>query len=224
MSETAWKWGAYSKGMGADDADPRQIYAVSAIKRELVYHGYDLDLTTTRFGPRTTNAVKHFQASTGLTVDGKVGSKTANALWKKRIDILEADNGIPNEWLRAQIHWESLDDPGAQLANPDGSVDRGLCQLNSVQKASISEEQAFDPAVSIEYLADFQRAQARNHQDCKVDKWKLAVGAWRTPVGADDWCDKPMLEPKRIVDGGTWGEQAVYYVDKVNTTGRLGWA
>jgi hypothetical protein len=223
MSElrSAWAFGPYRRGQGDEGDDPRLLYAVGAIKRELVYIGYDLDLTSQRFGPKTGEAVKAFQTENGLTADGMVGSKTANALWRRRITETEASLGIPQDWLRAQIHWESLDDPGAQLTNPDGSRDRGLCQLNSGNHPDDTD--AFDPAWSIPFLGRFQAANAKDHRDCKVNKWKLAVASWRTPVGADEWCDQPDLEPKTVADGGTWGQQAAYYCDRVATIGRMGW-
>jgi putative peptidoglycan binding protein len=214
MSESAWKFGAYRRGMGVEGDDPRVIYAVSAIKRELVWHGYDLSLETTRFGPKTADAVAAFQITNGLPADGMVGPLTANALWRRRI-IAE---DIPYGWLRAQIHWESGDDPGAMYTNEDGSRDRGLIQLNSRNQED--DALAFDPAWSVPFLASFLRREARERRTCRVPRYRLAVGAWRTPVGADEWCNDPDLEPDQ---DGSWGQKAAFYVGRVDTYGRWGW-
>lgn len=218
MSESAWKWGPYERGMGVVDRDdPRVIVACAAIKEELAWRGFDdLDLTTPRFGPKTHRAVVALQRSVGLEDDGRVGPKTANALWEARIEQEE----IPHGWLRAQIHWESGDDPGAQFTNPDGSRDRGLIQLNS-GATSLSEEDVWKPAVSIHYLANHLRGAQDRFRDCRVNGWRLAVGAWRTPVGAEEWCDNEALLPNK---DGTWGERAAYYVLRVDNDGRLNWA
>lgn len=216
MSESAWKWGPYKRGMGVEGDDPRIIHAVVAIKAELVFHGFALKLDSTRFGPKTYRAVQSFQGGLGLVVDGQVGPRTANALWSERI----AGEAIPGDWLRAQIHWESGDDPGAQFTNPDGSRDRGLVQLNS-GSGSLSEEEVWDPSVTIGFLAGFLRRRAREFADCPGDRWRLAVGSWRTPVGAREWCEAPNLVPDA---DGTWGQKAAYYVGRVDTDGRKNWA
>lgn len=217
MSESAWKWGPYKSGMGQPTDDQRIKYAILAIKRELAYLGYKgMSLDSPVAGLGFTRKVKKFQKANGLVADGLAGQKTCNALWRQRIE----DQGVPEGWLRAQIHWESADDPGAMFANPDGSTDRGLTQVNSVQKSEISDDEAFTPSFSIPWLGAFQHQGANQFKNCIVDKWKLAVGRWRSPVGAADWCDAPATEPNK---DGTWAEKVVYYVDKVNTIGRTGW-
>jgi putative peptidoglycan binding protein len=217
--KSAWAWGAYRRGMGVETDDPRIIAACKAIKAELAYLGYELDLETTRFGPKTYTAVKNLQEVYGLTVDGMVGAKTANALWEGRISEVQDTYEIPKDWLRAQIHWESLDDPGAWLVNEDGSIDRGLIQINS--KNVPDHDVAQDPAWAINFLGVFLETKAKHYRDCEVNRYKLAVGSWRTPVGAEEWCDNPDIVPSP--DEG-WGEQAAFYVDRVDSIGRQGWA
>lgn len=219
---SSWAWGAYRAGMGGSDAPMRQIHACRAIKQELHYLGLGekLDLSTSKFGKATRKAVKDFQAQFPLVVDGLVGRKTANALWSHRISELQEALGIEDSWLRAQVHWESGDDPGAELINTDGTADRGLCQLNSTRKP-LTEDQAFDPASSIPYLADHLRDEKANYAGCDTPAIRLAVGAWRTPVGASEWCDDPNLTPDK---DGTWGQRAAYYVGRVDTDGRKNWA
>lgn len=220
MSESAWKWGGYRRGYGKGEFDdPRIKYAVLGIKKELKFLSYaGFDATSPIYGLGCERAVKKFQRhyGSGLVVDGIVGSRTANALWHKRI----AELAIPGDWLRAQVHWESGDDPGAAFANPDGSVDRGLCQINSTRKP-LTEQEAYDPMLAIEYLGTFLAQGAQKYADCAFeDEWKLAVGRWRTPVGADAWCINPDTEPNQ---DGTWAQQAAYYVGRVDTDGRSNW-
>lgn len=223
MSESAWKWGPYRKGMGADDDDRRIIYAVKAIKKELVYVGAEgadkMNMNTSLFGGAVNRAVKAFQETNGLVADGKVGPATANALWRSRIGFMQRKRLMPRNWLRAQVRWESADDPGAQFVNPDGSVDRGLCQLNSVHKP-LTDDEAFDPETALRFLAEHLERNAAEFADCDVDQWRLAVGSWRTPVGAQEWCEDPTLMPDQ---DGTWGQKAAFYVERVDTIGRLGW-
>lgn len=224
MSESAWKWGAYRRGMGKEGDDPRIIYATSAIKRELYFNGFGddkINLDTSVFGKQTEKAVRQFQRSIGMPRprDAMVGPKTANALFKYQIETAQVALGIPDNWLRAQIHWESADDPGAQFTNPDGSRDRGLIQLNS--RNNDNDDQVFDPSWAISFLARFQQAGHTEFKDCDdIDPWRLAIGRWRTPVGAADWCNDPNTQPNQ---DGTWAEKATFYVGRVDTWGRLGW-
>lgn len=230
MSESAWKWGAYRKGMGKDGDDRRIKYAVTAIKQELLWLGVPgsekINQVTTIFGPAVHQCVKELQRANGLVDDGMVGRATANALFRDKIKSLQRKKGILNNWLRAQVHWESGDDPGAEFINSDGSADRGLCQLNSTRKP-LTEEQAFDPTQALTFLADHIRFNAMTFDDCEgTGRFKLAVAAWRTPVGARQWCENPELQGEKDPsddDPLAWGKRAVYYVGRVDTDGRKGW-
>lgn len=227
--KTAWAFGPYRKGMGGENSHPRERYAVEAIKKELFFHGYDdINLLTTNFGGNVHAAVKDLQKENGLVVDGLVGPKTINALWRTKIQMLQEEYDIPNDWLRALIHWESLDDPGAR--NPaeglysDGSVDNGLAMLNSIHKP-LTEDEAFTPSIALGYAARYLAGQRDRFQgectDTAPNAIVLAVASWRTPVGANDWCrlgDK--VEPAAE---GTWAQRAAHYVSKVDTSGRAGW-
>jgi hypothetical protein len=214
--------------MGKAPLDHYRIkYAVLAIKKELVYQGYSgIRVDTPVFGSGLNKAVRAFQGDKGLVVDGLVGQKTCNALWRKRILANQNSLHISGDWLRAQLHWESGDDPGAEYTNPDGSRDRGLVQLNSSKKPATDDE-AFDPSYSIPFLGNFQKDGAAKYKNCTFqmaypfpDEWKLAVGRWRTPVGADEWCHLPDTQPNK---DGTWAQKAAYYVSRVDTDGRHGW-
>lgn len=222
--KSAWAWGPYAKGMGQPDANQRQKYAILGIKRELDFLGYrGMNIESPVAGRGFDHAVRLFQADEGLLVDGLAGQKTCNALWRKRI----ADQEVPEGWLRAQIHWEGGDDPGAR--NPgegtysDGSYDRGMTQMNSKAKSSVSDDQAWDPAFAIAWLGDHQKTEAKGFRGCAYpDRFALAVGSWRSPVGAKELCSAPETLPFNG-EGATWGERVAYYISKVDTIGRLGW-
>jgi hypothetical protein len=224
---SAWAFGAYREGMGGKNAHRRERHACYAIKKELayVYEGeLEINLSNTRFGGSTTHAVKRFQKDNDLTRDGLVGRMTANALWRMRIEELQTIEQVPDNWLRAQVHWESADDPAAEFVNTDGTADRGLCQLNSTRKP-LSEDEAFDPATALEFLANHLATWAANTRDCTdgaPSEWHLAVGSWRTPVGARDWCMLGAVEPSNDPTA-SWAAKAAYYVSRVDRDGRANW-
>ena len=229
MSESAWKWGPYRKGMGQLTDDERIKFAVRAIKRELVFvqapGAADIRLETPVFGPKVEKVVKKFQEANDLPADGQVGRKTANALFRLRILELEIEKGIPRNWLRAQVHWESGDDPGAANVNTDGTVDRGLIQANSTRKP-LTLEGAYDPATALTFLAGYHADMAKVFADCKIAAGTLSVGAWRTPVGAQIVCEKGLFDPDLVLprdDPMYWGWVASRYIQNVNTRGREGW-
>jgi hypothetical protein len=64
--------------------------AVSRLQSELNEHGFDLKVDGD-FGPKTLKAVKDFQASKGLTVDGIVGPVT----WKAVLQPIDGPNPGP---------------------------------------------------------------------------------------------------------------------------------
>src|SRR4051812_45688681 len=94
----AWYVDAYHQGMGrkfnpdtARDTTKMKAYACLSIKNELVYLGYGdkLDTTVYYFGTGTTKAVKEFQRTSGLVVDGAVGRITARKLYESRVFSVE---------------------------------------------------------------------------------------------------------------------------------------
>ncbi|GAB6180706.1 spore cortex-lytic enzyme [Desulfotomaculum defluvii] len=60
-----------------------QGYDVQQLQKNLNYLGYQSGTTDGKFGWQTLNAVKEFQGSNGLKVDGIVGKATANLLIKQ---------------------------------------------------------------------------------------------------------------------------------------------
>lgn len=53
---------------------------VTKVQKKLIQYGYMTGSADGRYGEKTRDAVKWFQRRNGLTVDGKVGAKTAAAL------------------------------------------------------------------------------------------------------------------------------------------------
>lgn len=235
MTASSWAW-VYKYGMrgslsGTEDAR-RKWFGIEAIKAALVELGHvDINLDTGQFGGKTRTAVKDFQqqeTDAGHAiggVDGVVGKKTANALFRNLYEITQNLRGVPNNWLRAHCHWESGDDPGAELVNSDMSRDRGLTQSNDEHAGILlTDEQAFDPFTALEVRASsiatwervFQRKTvevlAPDGKQHTYDSWAMAVSAHRTPVGAKGLAAATsVVTAKRVQDGGTWTEAAAYY-------------
>ena len=67
-----------------------QVKKLQTALKETLYYTGKIDGI---FGSEVNAAVKNFQASAGLTVDGKVGSKTKNALYNRAAGIF--NGGIP---------------------------------------------------------------------------------------------------------------------------------
>lgn len=244
MSRSAWAW-TYSRGLSgslalADDEDARRRwYGIEAVKAQLVVLGWgsEINLGTGRFGGRAANAAKGFQDSVRLEPDGKVGPLTANALFHALYARVEQDQGIPRQLLRAHCHWESADDPGAELVNSDGSRDRGLTQANDQHDGELlTDALAFDPGSAVPIRGRSIAGYARAFGDLAVavldpegnqrayDEWDVAVAAHRTPVGARELAvEEDVVQAMRRQDGGTWEQAAAYYCWKVNTGGRAGW-
>jgi len=248
MTASSWPW-VYKYGMRGNLEGPedsrRKYFGIEAIKSTLVWLGYpSINLTTGQYGGATRNAIKDLQRkeqANGIgPVDGITGRKTANALFRAIYNQAETDQGIPRQLLRAHCHWESGDDPGAELVNSDFSRDRGLTQANDRHDGTIlTDEQAFDPissvafrAISIAKYAAVFNPNKINIQDpdgnvLEYDHWIIAVSAHRTPLGAKQLAaesDGTVVEAKRTQDGGTWEQAAAYYCWRIeHGGGRDGW-
>ncbi len=249
MTASSWPW-SYRVGMkgsltGDEDAR-RKWYGIEAIKGELVDQGYgpDINLGTGQFGGRTRDAVmvlQQVEKPNGIgAADGIVGRKTANALFRPVFRDAEKAEAIPRQLLRAHCHWESGDDPGAELVNSDFSRDRGLTQANDKHDGTIlSDQQAFNPATAVpirahsiaHYYLSFAGhtvliadPEGFTHE---YDGWDIAVAAHRTPVGAKALAAEPkgaIVTAKRRQDGGTWEEAAAYYCWRLEFGGAMdGW-
>lgn len=150
----------------AEPGTPR-AYALVGLKRELAYRGYGKGLNTESlfFGAAARDRTKEFQRDfkIGLKANGDptgvIASGTARKLFKLRVwaesHIASDQLGItvPALYLCRQLNLESGFDPAA-VGNVDPR-DRGLAQINSYWHPEVSDEEAFDPAFSISWAADY---------------------------------------------------------------------
>lgn len=148
-------WTSYYKYRDRAEPNTPKAYALTALKRELVYRGYGEGLNTESlfFGAAARERVKDFQQDLGMKIDGEVGPTTARRLFKKRIWDSSHKKNVPALMLCKQLNLESGFDPAAVgYVDPR---DRGLAQINSFWHPEISDEQAFDPAFSIPWAANY---------------------------------------------------------------------
>lgn len=106
--------------VAADDDYPiqrcEQGFGVFGSQLMLTRRGFDIDVDA-YFGPATEHAVRQFQTSAGLEVDGLVGPATWTALYDGSLP------GVDNNGNGMVDPWELILDPG----NPDESpTDRGV--------------------------------------------------------------------------------------------------
>ena len=102
---------------------------VQKIQTMLVHQGYLKDSADGIFGHNTELAVRKFQKAKGLTVDGRVGTATMNALEKDETrfgdsSIARSHSGIPNKYVRVlTMHASaySSQDPGNSNYTATGS-------------------------------------------------------------------------------------------------------
>ena len=140
-----------------DRAEPNtpKAYALVALKRELKYRGFGkgLDTESLFFGAAARDNTKLFQESVGLKADGVIGPTTARKLFKKRIWDASHKHDFPALMLCKQLNLESGFDPAAVgYVDPR---DRGLAQINSYWHPDVSDAEAFDPAYSIFWAANY---------------------------------------------------------------------
>lgn len=109
MSDEATK---YTVTIGADGTDVEEL---QSRLRELGY----MDELTGHFGETTEAAVKKFQELNGLTVDGKVGSKTREALYSADAKANYMKYGEQSDEVKE--YQERLKELGYLTTTPDGN-------------------------------------------------------------------------------------------------------
>jgi len=172
----AWEYGNYKAVTRAWD-NPRLGAALIAIKKELVYNGFgeNLEVEKPVFGEAAANRVREFQQAKGLTVDGQVGPVTAKELFRKRVEQEERNYDLPVGTIGRKLKLESNFDPVAiGGADPD---DTGISQINRRIHTSVSLEEAFDPAFSIDWAAKYV-SQLRRDVAARADVLKAARAAY----------------------------------------------
>jgi peptidoglycan hydrolase-like protein with peptidoglycan-binding domain len=100
------------EGDGSDEAvpesapvDPVRVEQVKALQRQLGVLGFDPGPVDGRYGPRTTDAVKHLQELSGLEPDGIVGPLTAEVLRHNAPERPADDRAERVKALQRELSW-----------------------------------------------------------------------------------------------------------------------
>lgn len=235
----------------------KQSYAVTAFQDELYRQGLlsyaDWASENGSYGPKTKVAVHYFQQifldnhtaaqePDGLANNGRIGEKTAKALWQQQVLDLEAFLGIPSHFLHGIIMSESKYDPGAW----NGGGDRGIGQFNP-HGAYIEVDNDFEAiAQAHDRIGDIATATYNGaHRDTARGtftdltakygsnipvnvRWRMAASSHNTSQGADEWAYCWVAgEHYTSFQTGTdkhdcglqFVQQARYYGGSVNTAG-----
>jgi hypothetical protein len=195
----AWAYGffKYTEGeplMGGDYPD-RAGRAALAFKLEYIHNGYDgsglkCPLAITPWYGKCAGAVtarfQKNQSLKGLT-PGVLGPSVARVLFRKRSAEVEAHYGIPDHLLSKLKSLESNDDPAAVGYLDDR--DRGLLQINSFFHPDVSDDEAFDPAFSLDWGGKNLSLAFKTFDD-----WDVAIASHNVGWGgAQDWLDSGKL-------------------------------
>jgi peptidoglycan hydrolase-like protein with peptidoglycan-binding domain len=86
-------------------ADPVRVEQVKALQRQLRVLRFDTGPVDGRYGPRTTDAVKHLQELAGLEPDGIVGPLTAEVLRNNAPQPPADDRAERVKALQSQLSW-----------------------------------------------------------------------------------------------------------------------
>jgi peptidoglycan hydrolase-like protein with peptidoglycan-binding domain len=156
---------------------------VYALQTALATVDFDPGETDGVFGNKTGAAIRSFQQSKGLTLDGKAGGATQKELALLIAQTYQKKYAIAAGALRGQLEHES----GFRLGNysalrTDGSYDAGIAQRNTAHTPS---RQGFNVPLSIDALARVIRAHYDIFAGLPVyRRWNLAQGAWNAPAFA----------------------------------------
>lgn len=216
----AFEWGNYKSGMKVPAIHQERLgYAFLALKKELTYNGFGKNLIMNPvFGEAATNRTKEFQESVGLTPDGTIGRITARELFRKRVQEIEQDYGLPHGTLGKKFLLESAYDPVAiGFVDPD---DTGIAQINLRIHTGVSLEQAFDPEFSFGWAAEYVKDN-RDRIIREVNVLKAARAAYNIGV---EYAKRWMLDgfPASggpLIGGADSYERATQYIaliDKQN--------
>ena len=85
--------------------DPARVEQVMALQRQLGVLGFDPGPVDGRYGPQTTDAVKHLQEASGLRPDGIVGPLTAEVLRHSAPEPPADDRAERVKALQRQLSW-----------------------------------------------------------------------------------------------------------------------
>lgn len=156
---------------------------VYALQTALAGCGFDVGTADGILGKDTAAGIRRFQQAAHLTLDGKAGGATQQALALVIAGGTSLKYRLANGALRGQLEHES----GFRLGNyspirADGSYDAGVAQRNTQHTPA---REGFTVPASIDALGDV----IRNHYDLFAGvsdrrRWSLAQGAWNAPAFA----------------------------------------
>ena len=88
---------------------------------------------------------------------------------------------VPPQILTAVLQQESGLNPNATGKNTNGSIDRGIAQINNVAHPNVSNAQAYNPTFAIPWAAKYLSAL-----HSKYGSWDAALQAYNSgsPVGS----------------------------------------
>lgn len=223
----AWRFPrAYSTSIDPTVAAlPRVKLGIQQINWALAAQGFDADPNVTAYTDRTRAAVLAFQQHAGSErvgpFDGIVGRRTARALLRPYCRYIQnATFHIPDNLTEGQMSWES----GGWDPAVEGQLDphdRGLAQINSVQRPGVTDTQAYNVLYAVTSLATEQRDAARDlgavaqAHGVHVNPWDLAICHHKGPSATQRWAETGIVP----VDGA--GHSYLEYVDDVRTRASL---
>lgn len=179
----AWRFPQYyGKGMNLTNA--RVQLGLAAIQWALFMQGYGAPDSPRQFDGATELAVKMFQENKGYVVvgpaDGKVGRRTARAIFHPYVAWIQHAYSIPSNLLVGNLSWESAWDPGVEGQLDPG--DRGFAQISARWHPEVSDVQAYNPLFAIDWFAHGMR-QRKN----ALGRWRPAIYGHKNPRGAEEW-------------------------------------
>jgi hypothetical protein len=102
---------------------------------------------------------------------------------------------VPLPLLTTQIKHESSFNPMARHVNTDGSVDRGIAQINDKAHPEISDSQAYDPQFAIDWMG-----KTMGEKFTRLGSWDKALSEYNTgspTLGIESYA-KPILQEANI--------------------------
>jgi Putative peptidoglycan binding domain/Transglycosylase SLT domain len=166
--------------------------AVQALQPKFGITGDDADGI---LGPGTSQAIRYYQRTHGLLVDGAVGPATCRALFEPAVieAAFEADSshaGTLRTIVVGTMTVESGFDPGA--VGVETPRDLGIAQINGPAHPSMSVDARLDPAIAIPWMVRFIDDNLKSFEydvDAAIAAYNLGVsGSWAwVKAGYPQW-------------------------------------